>query len=421
MPELFTLTPPEEALDLFLSGITHGLRRETVAVKDALGRTAAVSISAEEPLPAFRKSTMDGYAVRASDTFGAGESLPAYLTVTGEAVMGSAESPEVRSGEAVLIHTGGMVPEGADAVVMIEHTQHAGRDEIEVLRPVGTGENILQIGEDVTPGSEIFPAGHRLRSQDLGGLTAVGITEIPVFVPPKAAIISTGDEVVPPEQTPAPGQVRDINSYTLSGLVREAGGAPVPVGTLPDSYDAIFTAASEALESADILVISAGSSVSVRDMTADVMTNLGSPGVLVHGVAVKPGKPTILGICDGKPVIGLPGNPVSALIVARLFLVPALRRLLGGAVGPNGPAERPFVRARLTKNINSSAGREEYVPVRLTSADQAPGSGQSYEAEPVFGKSNLIYTLVHADGLVRVPINANGISAGEETDVFIFQ
>jgi len=240
-------------------------------------------------------------------------------------------------------------------------------------------------------------------------LMALGITRVRVAARPRVAIVSTGDEVVSPDVTPAPGQVRDVNTYTVAGLVVRAGGAPLPQGIIRDDFDALLSAAQAGLDRADALVISAGSSVSTRDLTADVVNRLGPPGVLVHGVSVKPGKPTILGICRGKPVFGLPGNPVSAMVVTGLLVVPVLWRMQGAS-----PPLVRRVRAQLTHNIASVPGREDYVQVRLVER-----AGQ-LEADPVFGKSNLIYTLVKADGMLRVPLDSNGLHAGEWVQVELF-
>ncbi len=420
MPELFDLTPPKDALEKLLSAVREALRKgagtagadhELIPVEEALGRVTAGEVRSPHPLPAFIRSTMDGYAVRAADTYGASESLPAYLTVTGEVLMGTAPDLNIGNGECAVVHTGGMLPRGADAVVMIERTQRSREGEIEVLRPVAVGENVIQVGEDIESRAVIFGPGHRLRPQDIGGLTALGITEIDAARKPQVAIISTGDEVIPPEEELGPGKVRDINSYTLSALVEQAGGAPDRRGIVPDRYEAVLQEVETALESADILVITAGSSVSVRDLTVKVIEALGEPGVLVHGVSLKPGKPTILAVCGGKPVIGLPGNPVSALVAARLFLLPAVAMLLG--VEQSGFHTSATVKAGLTRNISSLPGREDYIPVRLL-------SGQTPEAEPVFGKSNLIYTLIHADGLITVPLDANGLHSGDEVEVVLF-
>jgi len=239
---------------------------------------------------------------------------------------------------------------------------------------------------------------------------ALGITRVTLAARPRVAIISTGDEVVPPEADPGPGQVRDVNTFTVAGLVTSAGGIPLPQGIVADQFDALLQAARLGLDAADMLVISAGSSVSTRDLTAQVVNQLGQPGVLVHGVSIRPGKPTILGMCSGKPVFGLPGNPVSAMVVAALFLVPVIWRVQGVIA----PPARCRMRACLARNIASVPGREDYVPVRLVQRQ-----GQQW-AEPVFGKSNLIYTLVRANGMVQVPVDSNGLHEGEWVEVELF-
>jgi molybdopterin molybdotransferase len=282
--------------------------------------------------------------------------------------------------------------------------------EIEVMKAVAVGQNVLQVGEDVGESAEILPAGHLLRPQDLGGLLALGIMQIAVVKRPRVAILATGDEVVYPGRLAGPGQIRDINSYTVAGLTRQAGGLPVVGGIIPDKFEALQAAAQRALAENDMLVMSAGSSVSVRDMTVEVIEGLGEPGVLLHGVATRPGKPTIVGVVDGKPVIGLPGNPVSAMVQYDMFGVPAIYRLQGVAV----PPRHGLVWAKLTQNIASESGREDYVPARLTD------SPEGLLATPVFGKSNLIYTLVNADGLLKVPLNKAGLLAGEWVEVRLF-
>jgi molybdopterin molybdotransferase len=410
MPEFFNLLPPDEALAKFLAEIKTTPQPEDVPIAEALGRVTFASIRAPVSVPAFTRSTMDGYAVRAQDTFGASASLPMYLALVGEVLMGSAPDLELAPGQAALIHTGGMLPRGSDAVVQIEVTQKSHEREVEILKSVAPGENVLQAGDDVQAGAEVLPAGHWLRPQDLGGLAALGLTPVKVARRPRVALLSTGDEVVPPEQAPRIGQVRDVNSYSIAGLVQLAGGVPLQGGIIPDSLAALKAAAESALAKADLLVISAGSSVSVRDITVDVVAELGRPGVLVHGVSIKPGKPTLLAVADDRPIIGLPGNPVSAMISARLFLVPAIRRLLGC---PN-PPPAAMVRARLTHNLPSQAGRVDFVPVRLA------WQGDQRLAEPVFGKSNQIFILVQGQGLVMVPRDANGLSAGAEVDVTLF-
>ena len=403
MPEFLQLTPPEQALRRLMDSLTVKIKTERIGLEYALGRVVAEPIIASDPLPPFSRSTVDGYAVRAADTYGASESLPAYLNLIGEVLMGASAEQPLLPGSTILIHTGGMLPKAADAVVMLEYTQEAA-GILEVLRPVAQGENLIQAGEDVHPGSLVIPAGRRLRAQELGGMAALGLTEVPVVAPPRVGILSSGDEVVPPEVKPAPGQVRDANSYSLSALVQSFGGDAIRYGIYPDRIDPLLAAAQTAMQECDIVVFTAGSSASARDLTAQVVNHLGPPGVLVHGVGVRPGKPTILAVCQGKVVIGLPGNPVSALVIARLFLKPVIERYLGI---PSSDITPGFY-ARLTVNLASQAGREDWVPVRLS---PEPGG---LKAEPIFSKSNLIFSLVRADGLIRVPPDATGMAANDQ-------
>jgi molybdopterin molybdotransferase len=427
MTEFFTVLSPADALTKLWEHLSFAPRAETIPTTQALGRVTFEALTAPAPLPAFPRSTMDGYAVRAQDTFGASASLPAYLTVIGEVPMGQAPTIELQPAQAALIHTGGSLPSGANAVVQIENTQKlalphggasrnkaegVGATEIEVVKPVGVGENIVKVGEDVAEGEGVLPAGHRLRAQDLGGLLALGITSIRVAARPRVALLATGDEIVSPETEPGPGQIRDINSYTVAGLVTGAGGVPVLHGIVRDNFDALRASAARALAEADALILSAGSSISVRDMTAEVINDLGRPGALVHGVAVKPGKPTILAVAEGKPIFGLPGNPVSAFVIADLFVAPTLYRMQGGAA--HSMPRRASLQARLTHNVASAPGREDYLPAKLIERED------ELWAEPVFGKSNLIYTLIHADGLLKIPMDANGVSEGERVEVTLF-
>ncbi len=411
MPEFLQLVTPAEALQRWLGALPPAQRAiENVPTQSALGRVLGRDLHAGEPLPPFPRSTVDGYAVQAADTFGASPSLPAYLKLVGEVPMGAAAEIQIAKGQAAVVHTGGMIPPGADAVVMIEDTQALGTDEIEVFKPAAVGQNILAQGEDVQPGDLVLPAGRPLRPQEIGGLMALGLTEVPVAAKPRVALISTGDEVIPPEQAPAPGQVRDVNSYSLTALIESAGGQPVLYGIIGDDPDELYSVAARAQGECDLMVITAGSSVSARDMTAQVIGRLGEPGVLVHGIAIRPGKPTILAVCDGLPILGLPGNPVSALVVGRLFIPPILQRQLG----LQEPPTLPGVPAVLTTNLASETGREDYVPVRLIPASEG------LQAEPVFGRSNLIFTLVRADGWIRIPPAATGLQAGQQVWVTLF-
>ena len=410
MSEFFNVLPPGDALRTLLDRGVSRVETERVPTRDAVGRVTATAIASPEDLPAFPRSAMDGYSVRAADTFGASESLPAYFDVVGEVPMGRPPVVGLREGQAAVAFTGGMLADGADAVVMVEHTQPLDDSAIEVLRPVAPGENVVQPGEDVRAGAPIMPAGHLLRPQDIGGLLALGIDQVTVSRRPVVSIVSTGDELVPPPALPAQGQTRDINTYTISALVEDCGGTPNAVALVGDDFEAQRAAAQTGLAEGDVLVFSAGSSVSSRDMTARVFDDLGPPGVLVHGISVKPGKPTIVALVDGKPAFGLPGNPVSAVVVFDLIVRPTVY-VLSGCV----PAPRlPTVRARLSRDIPSVTGREDYVQVSL--ADECG----SLSADPVFGKSNLIYTMVRASGVVRVPLDAGGLYAGDEVDVRVY-
>ncbi|MBV8084531.1 MAG: molybdopterin molybdotransferase MoeA [Chloroflexi bacterium] len=410
MPELFNVLPPAEAYRVFLRHFQGCVETEEVATAEALDRVLADAVTAPADLPAFTRATMDGYSVRAADTFGASESLPAYLKVAGEVPMGATEPVTIGSAQAAVAYTGGMLARGADAVVMVEHTQQIDATTIEVLRPAAPGENCVQVGEDVRRGSRLVPKGHKLRPQDIGGLMALGVTHVCAARRPVVGIIASGDEVVPPHAEPQLGQIRDINSYTCQALTQRAGGVASLFGIVPDRREALEAKAQEALAQSDILVLSAGSSVSSRDMTADVIASLGEPGILLHGVSIHPGKPTIVAMAQGKAVFGLPGNPVSAMVLFELFVAPTIKRLLGQA----DPDEYTRVNARVTQRVASAPGREDYVQARVEQRD-----GELWAA-PIFGKSNLIFTMVNATGMIHVPLDRSGLDAGEWAEVRLF-
>ncbi len=411
MNELFTVVPPHAALDVLLANAAPVARFEDVSLAEALGRVPAAQIEAPETLPAFARSTMDGYAVIAADTFGASDSAPAYLRLCGEIRMGTVPALRVEALGAARIHTGAMLPAGADAVVMVEDTNaHGG--EIEILDAVAPGENVVGVGEDVVAGEPALRAGRRIRAAETGGLAALGLTTVRVFERPRVAILSTGDEVVPPDSVPALGQVRDVNASTVAAVIARAGGTAVAHGIVGDDVARLEAAARTALANADALVLSAGSSVSLRDLTARVVDGLGRPGILVHGIAIKPGKPTLIAVADGKPIVGLPGNPASALVVAWRLIAPLVRRLGGEASDAAGIGSQ--VDAVLTAPVRSRPGREDFVPCTLERA----ASG-AVRATPIFGKSNLIFTLVRADGLIVIPLDQSGVGAGATVRVML--
>ncbi len=411
MPEFLHLVPVQEALDTLLKHLPPRpkLGIENVPTANAFGRVLAQSIKATHPLPEFPRSTVDGYAVRAKDTYGASSSLPAYLQLAGEIQMGVNTTLSLQASQAILIHTGAMMPEGADAVVMLEDTQHLGGDEVEILQPVAVGENVIQLGEDVSKGEVVIEAGSRIRAQEIGGLLALGYTNIPVYRRPRVGIISSGDEIVQPEVETRPGQVRDINSYTLMAIVNRNGGEAILRGIVEDDLEALQLRLHESHAEDDVLVVTAGSSVSARDLTARAMSELGEPGILVHGIQIKPGKPTILGVANQIPLIGMPGNPVSALVVGSLILPVVIHHLLG----LDAPQAAACVEAKLTANIASQSGREDYQPIRLWEDEGG------LLAEPIYGRSNLIFTLVRANGLVRIPPEVTGYEAGTVVPVML--
>ena len=410
MPEFFNVLAPDAAFETVRPLLATSVGVEDVPTVQALGRVTAEDVVSPEDLPAFARSTMDGFSVRARDTFGATEGLPAYLDLIGEVPMGRPPGVRLAAGQAAKAYTGGMLAEGADAVIMVERTQTLDQTSIEALRAVAPGENVVQVGEDVREGDVILPKGSVIRPQDIGGLLALGVTRVTVSRKPRIGIVSTGDELIPPDASVGPGQIRDINTYTISGLVAQAGGEPVPIALVEDEFEAQRKAAIDGLGRCDALVFSAGSSVSSRDLTADVINSLGDPGVIVHGISIKPGKPTVMGMARDKPVFGLPGNPVSAMVVFGLIVRPAIYYMSGCARIPAPPG----IQATLARDIPSVAGREDYVPVRLQPSDE------HVRALPVFGKSNLIFTLIRSDGIVKVPLDRSGLYEGQTVDVMVY-
>ncbi len=398
----------------------HRITTEEISTGSSLGRILADDILSPAALPEFDRSTMDGYAVRSVDTFGAAESRPASLAVVGDIPMGSLPDRGIAKGEAMKIATGGALPGGADAVVMFEQTQPLDATSIDVVKPVAPLENVIQAGDDIKKGEVILQGGHRIRPQDMAALASVGIIRVNVFERPNVSIISTGNEIVPASVTPGPGQVRDSNSYNLEGLIFQAGGTPVRKGIIPDHYALLRETLMAAVRDSVLVVMTGGSSVGTSDLTAKVINDIGRPGVLVHGVSIKPGKPLIVGLVNtpGRqvPIFGLPGHPAAVSICFELFVKPVLIRLTGEVPRPalEGLAPYRAVRARLSRSISSNPGREDHVRVALEKRDDG------LWARPVFGASGLISTLVKAAGTVIVPIDKIGIEAGEEVEVRLF-
>lgn len=389
------------------------LPSESVALQVARARVLASAVKAPEPLPHFERATMDGFAVRARDTFGATESLPALLEVIGEITMGTQVSASLEPGQAVAVPTGGMLPVHADSVVMVEYTYNLDEKTIEVIKPVAPGDNVLKIGEDIKHHENLFSAGWRLRPQDLGVLAALGISRLEVHRRPRVAVVSTGDEIVPiTADLPPAGKVRDINSTTLAAELEEAGAIVTTRDVVVDDLDALVAATQSALVENDMLLLSGGSSVGARDFTLQILDHFAEAELLVHGVAIRPGKPTILARVGNKIFWGLPGQPVSALMIYRTFVLASLARL-EGQVDIAKLSGTP-IRATLKRQLPSVQGRTDYAPVM-----HAWSEGQDW-AVPIFGKSAMISILTRADGYVIVPEHVEGLEQGSEVEIHLF-
>ncbi len=384
------------------------LNPEEVRLDQALNRVLAEPVFTGEDLPPFTRSIVDGYAVRAQDTFGASESLPCLLEIVGEVGMGETPPFALEDGYAARIPTGGMLPAGADSVVMVEYTEELDQRSVAISRSVAPLENVIQPGDDFRAGQEALQTGRRLRPQEIGLLAGLGRETVMVRRKPKVAIISSGDEIVPMEQKPGPGELRDINSHSLAAMVEDWGGVPLQLGLAPDQFPALRDKCQEALDRADMCLISGGSSVGSRDLTLEVLTSFNESEILVHGVAISPGKPTLLVKTGEKASWGLPGHVASAMVVFQVLVRPFMCYLSGASMSLG--QGRP-VQARLSRNVVSKQGREDFIRVRLREEDTV------LMADPIFGESALISTLVHADGLVCIQRHAEGLYAGETVEV----
>jgi molybdopterin molybdotransferase len=407
----FQAVTPDEARAALADFPAVGTER--IRVAEAAGRVLAEELRAPADLPHFDRANMDGYAVRAVDTFGASASIPAYLRVTATIPMGVAPRRPLGKGEAARISTGGMLPAGADAVVMIEHTEEVGDGRVELHRGVSPWQHVIRVGDDIRRGEPIFPRGRRLRAHDLGALTGLGVTRVRVYRRPRIALVATGDEIVPPERRPRPGQVRNVNQPSLRAMIAEAGGVVLDLGAVPDRPERLRGTLARALAGADCVMISGGSSVGAKDMTLEVIDSFPGSTTRFHGIQIAPGKPTILARALGKPVLGLPGHPVSALVIFSRFGAP-LVRLLGGEAPATAFGDRRTTRAVLAENVASEVGREDWIRVTLECRDEG------LVARPLRGRSAQIMSLVKADGMVRVPLTDEGLEAGTPVDVVLF-
>ena len=403
---MLTVLTPKEALRTIAASFSPCLSPERVPLSEACGRILARDVVSDQAVPGFDRATVDGYAVRASDTFGCSDALPAILRRQGEIVMGEGVETPLRPGCCMAIPTGGALPPGADAAVMLEYAEDYGDGTIGVCRPAAPGENLIFRGDDVRCGQTVLPAGRRLTPQDVGALAALGVTAPEVRRAARVGILSTGDELVPVDSKPGPGQVRDVNSAMLRALTESAGARAECFGILRDDDTLLRETLRAALETCDVVLISGGSSVGRKDATCRVIESLGE--LLFHGIAMKPGKPTILGRVGGRAVFGLPGHPAAACIAAQCFVLPLLDRLAG-----RDPARYP-VPALLTDPVSANHGRAQYMAVRLEIR------GENVVARPVRSKSGLITALAGADGYFCIPRDCEGVPAGARIDVFLY-
>ncbi|NHM28472.1 molybdopterin biosynthesis protein [Desulfofundulus sp. TPOSR] len=386
--------PWEEALEEYMAyleqkgALNPGLP-EVVAVEEARGRVTAAPVYARVSSPHYHAAAMDGYAVKAALTFGASETAPRQLAVGSEAIM---------------VDTGDPLPEGCDAVIMVEDVHFVSPEVLEITQPVYPWQHVRPIGEDIVATEMIVPANHRVRPVDIGGLLAGGVTEISVHPRPRVAILPTGTELVEPGRELRPGDIIDYNSRMLAGLVSEWGGDPVRKKITADDFEALRQSLLEALQESDVVLINAGSSAGSEDYTAEVIRSLGR--VLVHGVATRPGKPVILGEVDGRPVIGVPGYPVSAYLCADLFVKPIIYKKLGSV-----PPARRKIEATVSRKLVSSLGVEEFVRVKLGQV------GDKIIATPISRGAGIVMSLIRADGIVRVPRLSEGYGAGQAVPV----
>ena len=384
----------------------------SVLLEAAEGRVLAEPAAADGPLPDFPRATMDGYAVRAASTFGASESSPAFLIVRGAIPMGVSPDFSVGPGEAARIATGGMLPDGTDAVVMIEHTDALDDETIEVYRSVAPGQHVIQVGEDVAEGAVMLKPGRRIGPAEAGLLAAFGMERVTVFNPPTVGILSTGDEVVPVSEIPGRGQIRDVNTYTLAAMIENCGGTALAFGIIADEAEKLEKRCLKALESVDMLLISGGSSVGTRDMTIEAISRLPASEIKVHGIPLSPGKPTILASAGKTLIWGLPGQVTSAMIVFDRVMRPFIEAMTGRTAAPGSrDIKLPAV---LTRNIASTPGRTDYIRTRLKSGENG------WQAVPILGKSGLIHTMLKADGLIEIDKNSEGLEKGSPVNVILF-
>ena len=401
MRPLKALVSLDDALAMLMALAKPVERTERVPLLEALHRIVARDVVSPIFVPLVDRAAMDGYAVRAEDTFEAGKFRPITMRCVGTLYADSIPRKRITKGACIEVATGASVPPGADAVVMVEDTEREG-GTVRVYSPAHPGENVSPQGEDIRRGEAVVRAGEFLTPAKVGAVAAVGRKDVEVYARPRVAILTTGDEVIPPGSRIRPGQVYDINAYTMASVVRECGGDPLLLGRVPDRMDALKVAIRKACRH-DLAVFSGGSSVGEKDMIIDVLRAVGD--LKFHGVAVKPGKPTVLGVVSGKPVLGMPGYPTSCLSNCYMMLAPMLR-----AIARFPPKTEKIAEVRLSRRIVSSIGRVEFHTVRI----------QDGLAVPAYKESGAITSMSHADGYIEIPANVDLVEKGEQVRVVLF-
>lgn len=411
MKILFKLMKIEEFIDIAIKNSNRVLETEEIDIVDSNKRIISKDIKADGDLPPFSRSVVDGYAVISKNTYGASDSLPIFLELDGEVKMGEEAVNSLKEGYCIKIATGAMIPSNADAVVMVEDTEMISDTTIEISQAVYDKENVVFKGEDISNGEVLLTKGHKIRPQDIGALAGIGVTTIQVYKKVKVAIFSTGDELIEPSEKPKNGQIRDINSYSISSFARQSGALVEMCGIIKDNKDILLNEIKKRLDEFDIILISGGSSVGTRDVTVDVLEELQKDSILAHGIAIKPGKPTILSVIKDTLIIGLPGHPASSIVVFNGVVKPLINIMSGEVMNIN--YENKII-AKLSRNLVSDKGREQYFRVSVRKEN-----GQ-YKAIPILGKSSLITTLVKANGLLKCEFGVEGLLKDSMVEVILF-
>jgi molybdopterin molybdotransferase len=403
MSVFFNLISVDEAI-ILMKKISPPMESEVVSLMDACDRVLAGDVVSDIDIPGFDRSWKDGYAVVSSDCINATDAQPTMLAIRGRITMGSGERLSMKTGEAIYIPTGGQMPLGADAVIMVEHTEEV-RDRVLIKRPASVGENVILKDEDFSRGEVVFRVGRRLSPQDIGVLAAVGASSVSVRRKPRVGVISTGIEIVPVDTVPAIGEVRDVNSYLCGAYVQKHGGIVADYGIVRDDVEAMKALLHEAASECDLVLISGGSSKDKHDVTAAAMEDVGE--VLAHGIAIAPGKPTVIGRIRGvTPVVGIPGHPAGVVMILNVVV----RHLFAVMVG-HSSALAQSRNAILFQNIPSEKGREDYVRIHLNDDGMAV---------PLFGKSGLLNTIAESEGVIKIPAGCEGLEAGEIVEVMLW-